>query len=175
MESHLKNLGQVKRVTVGFLSDLLTAAEAVGKDEPVGWSVADRRQEFEFADGDRDIIFVVFEPERPGHAAATGGRGLIVESHPTQDGLLGAHLQDRLVMAVSVNQRFAFEARKGDKVFVIVEELAQEEGLPREALSALVVGEEVAEFVAEDRHATGLEADDGDAGFDFDGKGVENL
>ena len=39
----------------------------------------------------------------------------------------------------------------------------------------MVVGEEVEEFVAEDRNAAGLESDDGDSGFDFGGEFVEDI
>ena len=42
-------------------------------------------------------------------------------------------------------------------------------------MGALVVGKEIEEFVAEDGDATGFQADDGDAGFDFGREFVEDL
>jgi hypothetical protein len=42
-------------------------------------------------------------------------------------------------------------------------------------LRAFVVGKEVEEFVTKDRDAAGLEADDGNAGFDFGGEFVQDL
>src|ERR1039458_7518990 len=42
-------------------------------------------------------------------------------------------------------------------------------------MRAFVVGKEVDEFVAEDSDATGFEADDGNAGFDFGREFVEDL
>ena len=45
----------------------------------------------------------------------------------------------------------------------------------REALGALVVREEVDEFVAEDGDAAGFETDDGDSGFDLGVEFVEDV
>ena len=87
----------------------------------------------------------------------------------------GGHLHDRLVMAVSVEQGFARELRKLSWVRVFVQELAEQERLLAQGLGALVVREEVEEFVAEDGDAAGLEADDGDSGFDLGGERVEDV
>src|SRR4029077_18854528 len=62
-EGHLKNFGEVQGVAIGFLGNLLAATETVGDDEPVGWSLADGGQEFEFANGFRDLVFFLFEAE----------------------------------------------------------------------------------------------------------------
>ena len=58
---------------------------------------------------------------------------------------------------------------------VAFEEFAEQERLPRQGLGALVVGEEIEEFVAEDGDAAGFEADDGDSGFDLGREFVEDV
>ena len=58
---------------------------------------------------------------------------------------------------------------------VAFEKFAEQECLAAQGLGALVVREEVDEFVAEDGDAAGFESDDGDAGFDFGFELVENF
>ena len=55
------------------------------------------------------------------------------------------------------------------------EEFAEQERLFAQGLGALVVREEVEEFVAEDGDAAGLEPDDGDSGFDLGLELVEDV
>src|SRR5215831_7567467 len=62
-ERHLKDFGKMERMTAGPLSDLLTAAESVSDDEPVGWSLTHCWEEFEFADGGGDLVLFVLESE----------------------------------------------------------------------------------------------------------------
>ena len=57
----------------------------------------------------------------------------------------------------------------------LLEEFAEQECLAGEGLGALVVGEKVDQFVAEDGDAAGLETDDGDSGFDLGGEFVQDL
>src|ERR1700687_471730 len=72
-QCHLENFGEVQRVAVRFLRNLLAATETVGDDEPVGGSLANAGQDFDFADRFRDIVFFFFETDRSRHAAASGG------------------------------------------------------------------------------------------------------
>jgi hypothetical protein len=99
---------------------------------------------------------------------------LEVDAEAVEKRFFGGHLHDGFVMAVSVEQGFARELRKlrVGREFLF-EELAEQERLFAQDLGALVVREEVEEFVAEDGDAAGLEADDGDSGFDLGG--VENV
>jgi hypothetical protein len=78
-------------------------------------------------------------------------------------------------MAVSVEQGFAGELRERGVGRVAFEELAEQECLFAQGLGALVVREEVEEFVAEDGNAAGLESDDGDAGLDLGLELVEDV
>ncbi len=161
---------------VGALGDLLAAAESVGDDEPVGGGFADGGEEFEFADGLGDVVLVdPLEAEGSGHAAASGGGRLEVDAEAVEERLFGGHLHDRLVMAVSVEQGFAAELRERGVAGVVVEEFAEQECLFAQGLGALVVREEVEEFVAEDGDAAGFESDDGDAGFDLGLELVEDV
>src|SRR5580692_9514797 len=97
---------------VGHLGDLLAAAEAIGDDQPVGGGAANGGEEFEFADGGGNFVFVALEAERSGHAAASGRGGLEVDAEAAQKRFLGGHLHDGFVMAVAVEQRFAVELRE---------------------------------------------------------------
>src|ERR1700741_2492345 len=145
-------------LTIGALVNLLAAAEAVGDDEPVGRSFADRREKFEFPDGGGNVVLITLKPERSCHPAATGSRCLEGQTHASQHRLLGVHLQNRLVVAMTVNDGLAAKLRQGDQLAVAVKEFAEEDGLAREALGAFVLRKQVAEFVTEDRDAARFEA-----------------
>ena len=92
-----------------------------------------------------------------------------------QQRFFGGHLHDRLVVAVPVQQRLAIDLWQRRIAGVGFEKLAEQESLAGESLRALVVREEVEQFVAEDGDAAGFEADDGDAGLDFGLELVENF
>jgi len=64
-QRHLQYLRKVQRMTVGFLRNLLAAAETVGDDEPVGGSLANRGQKFKFADRLRDVVLLFSKPKAP--------------------------------------------------------------------------------------------------------------
>src|SRR5580693_872183 len=104
MDGPLQNLGQVKGMAGSALGDLFAATKAVSDDQPVGRSAADGGEEFEFADGDRNIIFVGFEAEGAGHAAAAGSGALEIDTQPAQDGLFSGHLHQGFVMAVAMEE-----------------------------------------------------------------------
>ena len=104
-QSHLQNFGEMQRMTISLLRNLLAATKTVGDDEPVGWSPPNRWKKFEFSDGFRNFVFVFFEAEGSGHAAASGsGRGE-VDSHALQHSFFSRHFHDGLVMAMPVDQR----------------------------------------------------------------------
>ena len=111
------------------MGDLLAATEAVGDDEPVGWGAANGREEFEFADGHGDVIFLAFEAEGAGHTAATGSGALEVDAEAAQEGLFGGHLHERFLMAVAVEDGFAVERRKQKVRGMGFDEFAKEKSL----------------------------------------------
>src|SRR5438270_3449914 len=80
-------------------------------------------------------------------------------------------------MAVTVDEDFFgfCELRGLVAGSVLDEELAEEEGLVAELGGAMVVGEEVGEFVAEDGGAAWFEHDNGSAGFELRGESVEDF
>jgi len=174
-EGHLQNFGEVEGVAVGFLGDLLAATKTVGDDEPVGGSLADGGQEFEFADGFRNLVFFFFEAERSSHAAASGRGCGEVDTYALQHSFLGGHLHDGLVMAMSVNERSARQFGKREILCALFKKFAEQEDLFREGLRAFVFGEKVSEFVAENGGAAGFEDDDRRCGFDFREKLVHDL
>src|SRR5580704_8194407 len=71
---HLEHFGEMQCVAVRLLGNLLAATETVGNDEPVSRSLANGGQQFKFADGFRNFVFVFFKAERSGHAAASRRR-----------------------------------------------------------------------------------------------------
>src|ERR1700756_2910756 len=164
----------MKGVAVRGLANLLAATESVGDHQPVWRSLADGGEEFEFADGGGDVVLFGFKSERAGHAAAAGSWRLEIKANAGEDCLFGVHFEDGLVVTMAVDDGLAPELRERDQLAVAVEKFAEEDGLPRETLGALVPGEEIAEFVAEDSDAAGFEADDGNAGFDLRGERVED-
>ena len=69
--------------------------------------MADGGEEFEFADGLGDFVFVMFEAEGTGHAAASGSGGLEVDAEAVEERFFGSHFHDGFVMAVAVEESFA--------------------------------------------------------------------
>src|SRR5579863_3418200 len=123
-------------MAAGSLGDLLAATEAVGDDEPIGRSLADGWQQFEFSDRHRDVVFVFIplEAEGAGHATASRSRSLEVDADAAQQRLFVRHLHDGLVMAVAVEQGLAFEARQGSSSGVAFEKLAEQKRLLAQGL-----------------------------------------
>jgi hypothetical protein len=101
---------------------------------------------------------------------------LEIDAEAVEERFFGSHFHNGFVMAVSVEQGFARELRElrvGSEF--LFEEFAEQESLFAQGLGALVVREEVEEFVAEDGNAAGLESDDRDSGFDLGSESVENV
>src|SRR6201997_720263 len=161
-------------VAVRGLANLLAAAESVGDHQPVWRSLADGGEEFEFADGGGDVVLFGFKSERAGHAATAGSWRLEIKADAGEDCLFGIHFEDGLVVTMAVDDGLAPELRERAQHAVAVKKFAEEVALPRETLGALVPGEEIAEFVAEDSDAAGFEADDGNAGLDLGCERVED-
>jgi hypothetical protein len=78
VERHLQDFRQVESMAAGELGDLLAATKSVSDDQPVGRSLPDCREEFQFANSGGDFVLVVLEAEGSGHAAASGSRRLKV-------------------------------------------------------------------------------------------------
>ena len=55
---HLDHLCQMQGMAIGALRDLLAATEAIGDDQTVWRSFPNCGQKFQFADRDRDFVFV---------------------------------------------------------------------------------------------------------------------
>ena len=124
-------------VAVGLLRDLFAAAETVGYDQPVGGSLADGGEEFEFSDGFGDVVFIFFEAEGSGHAAAAGGGRGVVDAHAMEDGFFGGHSHDGFMVAVAVDESAAGEFRERKIFRALIEKLAEQEDLVRERVGAL--------------------------------------
>src|SRR5436190_17976501 len=78
-------------------------------------------------------------------------------------------------MAMSVDDGLAIQLRQRNQVLIILKELTQQHGLPRKPLGALVVGKQVAEFVAENGHAARFQSNNRDSSLNFRRQYVEDL
>ena len=158
------------------LGDLLATTESVGDDQPVVGSAANGGEKFEFSDRGGDCVFVALEAKGSGHATASRRGRLEVDTEAMEKRLLGGHLHDRFVMAVSVEHGFARQLWQGSVgAELLFEKFTEQESLAAQGLCAFVVREKVDEFVAEDGDAGWLESDDGDSGFDLGLELIEDL
>src|SRR5438128_1997093 len=76
------------------------------------------------------------KPERPRHAAAAGVDGLYVGAHLSQQRFFVSQFHERLVMAVAVEQDFPRHARWLVAGRMMLQEFAEQKGLPPQALGA---------------------------------------
>lgn len=171
----MEHFGQVQGAARRTLGDLLAATETVGNDEPIGWCLADGGEQFQFSDGDGDIVLLGIEAERAGHTAASGSGAVEVDADAAQDGLFGGHLHQRFLMAMAVEDRWTIEAGRRKVWGVGFEEFAKQEGLPGEGLRTFFIGEQVEEFVAKNCDTTRFKADHWDACINFRREFVKNL
>lgn len=114
-------------MTLCALCDLFAATEAVGDYEPITGGLADSGQEFKFADGLRDFVFVTLKTERARHAAAAGGRSSKIDAKAVKDGFFRSHLHDGFLMAMAMEDRFAIEFRQRD--LLCFQKFAEQEDL----------------------------------------------
>lgn len=100
---------------IGLL-DLGAAAVAVGKDQGGGVGVADGGQQRVLSAGHGDLVVAVLEPEVAGQPAAAGVEDLGVESGAVRDGSVGVEAEDRVLVAVGLDDRGAVEGVGGAPV-----------------------------------------------------------
>src|SRR5215475_15546126 len=65
-----QNLGDVYRLSVAAVGDLVAAGGAVGNDQRIGGSLAHRRQQRQLGHGERGLVVLGLVAEAAGHAAA---------------------------------------------------------------------------------------------------------
>src|SRR5207249_623607 len=106
---------------------------------------------------------VGLESEGAGHSAASRIRRLHFGARLSKQRLFGAELHDRLVMAVAVEQYLPCEPRWLVLGPWRVEKLGEKDGLAGQTRGAGIVGEQVAQLVAEHGGTARLEHDDGNA------------
>src|SRR4051812_312333 len=103
-----ENLGEVQRATAGSVGDLLAAREAVGDERRAQLRVADRWEEAALADAHRQVELLGLEAERARQAAAARAElALAGRARGLQQLELGVHPDDRLLMAVAVQDHLA--------------------------------------------------------------------
>ena len=121
MNCELKNLRCVQRCPAGLLHDLFLTTETIGDDQFVLTRFADFRQQHPLARGHADLVMIVFlfVAEGARHAAAAGLGMLMLKAHLVEDFFLReqdaefliVEFFQRLLMTVSMNQRFSFQFR----------------------------------------------------------------
>ncbi len=100
--------GVISRCRSAELTELLPAAEPVGRDGRVGISRPDGRQDRVLADGEGHLVVLAgLEPEGTGHATAATIVGGHVEPGRSQEPGLGVRRQHRRLVAVVLDQRRA--------------------------------------------------------------------
>src|SRR5262249_30055788 len=109
----------------------------------------------------RDLVMSGLEPPRACEPAAAGVQRLDLDAHLLQELHLGVDAAGRLVMAVPPDERLACERRR--LAAELLEDLGEVKDARLQPLCVLVVRDELAELVLEDRDATRLEPDDRDA------------
>ena len=159
----------MERASRGILRYLLGAAEAVGDDEGLRRGVADGGEQDSVGEGLGDVVFVGFEAEGAGHAAAAGVEQGDVGSGAAEDGDLVGHAAGGTVMAVAVDDDLLGDLRRSPVRRELYQEFAEQISLVTELGGAWVVGEQVAKLVAEYRGAGGFEDDYWEAGFELGG------
>src|SRR5436309_1071975 len=87
--------------------DLLTAGDTGGDDLRLRGGGLHRGREPTIAERDRDVVVLALEAERAGHAAAARVDFLDLESRPAKRRDRGRRADERLLVAVPVEQRLA--------------------------------------------------------------------
>src|SRR5207253_474405 len=161
-------------LSLSALGDLLPATEAVGNNQVIGWGASHGGKKLQFSDGDRDIVLIFFEPKRPRHPATSRCRSIEFDTHPSQDRLFVGHLHDGFVMTVAMNQRLAGKPGYLKMLCSLFQKFAQQKGLPRQPLSARVVGEKIEELIPKNGGTAWLEHDNRHTGIDLGRKRIQS-
>ena len=127
-------------------------------------------------DGLRNLELFRLEAERAGHAATAGVDELHLRAGPAQQSDFAAgSAEDRLVMAVAVDENLrTFQPVVGANVGGFGrEKIGEEPGVFAQLLRTRIVGEKFGQLVLEDAGAAWLEKDEGHAGGNVRGHGIE--
>ena len=142
------------------MRDLLLTTEPVADDESF-FIPADSRKKDALSERLGDLILVDLEAEGTSHAAATGVQKLNIGSGGTQNLHLVLHALSGVMMTVAMDDDLLVDLRRAVIGRVLYEELAEEKRLVAKLCSARIVGEQIGQFVTEDRSAAWFENDDG--------------
>jgi hypothetical protein len=107
----LDHLSQVQSFSPGRLPDLFVTAKAVGNDQSVVVQTPDRREQYPLAASNRYVIVLPLKPERTCHAAAASLGHVVFDAQLFKYRLVVVHLEDRLMVAVPVNEGFFVHVR----------------------------------------------------------------
>ena len=102
---HVEDFGQVQRLAIRGLRDLLVAAESVGHDQRVLRDGPDGGQKDSLARLHGDVVVTRLKTERPRHPAAARLGNVDIQSDPAQYLQFVVHLHQRLVVAMAVDKR----------------------------------------------------------------------
>src|SRR5262249_28563414 len=116
-----------------------------------------------------------FEPERAGQTTAARVEHVVLQSGLIEQLLVQLHLDQRLVMAVPVNQSAPIKMRDVKVRRSFFEEFGQPKCLILEPNGLFVLREEVDQFIPEDGDAARLQAHEGNSFFDWVFERLQNL
>src|SRR5262245_57768709 len=145
--------------------DLLPARNARGHDLRLLRGRLDRRREPTVPERHRDVVVLALEAERAGHAAAARIDLLDLEPGPAECRYRGRRADERLLMAVAVEQRLlalGAEREREPAGALADQELFEQERVLRDGAS-VVAAHQIHGLVAQGQKTRRLEADDRDA------------
>src|SRR5438309_6079971 len=144
--------------------DLLTAGDTGGDDLRLRGGGLHRGREPTIAERDRDVVVLALEAERAGHAAAARVDFLDLESRPAKRRDRGRGADERLLVAVPVEQCLAplgAEGQSQPAAALTDQELLEQERLLRHR-SSVIGTDQVDGLVAQSQETRRLESDDRD-------------
>src|SRR5207248_1370849 len=93
------------------LEYLFSTTESIRHDQRVGVGLPNGRQQHALANGLRDVERLFVKPECSGHAATAGVERLEIGTHLPEQRLLVAHLHQRFLMTMSMEEHGARQSR----------------------------------------------------------------
>jgi hypothetical protein len=149
------------------LEDLFAATEPIGDDQRVRLCSSHGGKKHTFSYGLRCCELLFRKAEWASHAAASGVERLQGGPHFSQQRLFVFHFHERFVMAMTVKHDFSIQSRWFIAGSMMFQKLTEQERLAPKPVGARISGEEVSQFIAEDRGAAWFENDDWQPGVDL--------
>jgi hypothetical protein len=106
-------------------------------------------------------------PNDPANPATAGWEKFVIEAEALEHALLRLRLDDRMMVAMDLNQRRSLDKRQRRIRRVAVDEFGEERRLAAEPLGERILREQARQLIAKAADAGRLQANDGRAGLDL--------